>query len=455
MKTSFHSSVLFLRQRLDFADAKPQNCNRKRTMFRRFLVTGTAIVILATAVIPANAAAERFKDVPAKSWYYTAVDHAVSTGLFSGTSADTFSPGTPMTRGMFVRVLGNKAKIDPKQYPTSSFSDVNPGTWYGPYVEWAAENKIISGIGGGRFAPNQSVTREQMAVILYNYAKYADCDLTTRAGTLERFSDGSRVSTYAKRAMEWAITHKLLSGSGGRMDPQGTATRAQVAQIFYNSRNLLADTESENPIPPSPSPSPDPNTPHTSITDEVRKKLQPNQDPEMILDYVINGHQDDPSLAFDGTTAEWDPSLVTSADSGWQAMASWENEESDSRSSTAIANAIQQLLTRTASDRFCITAEEEDGCFALYYHPADKPDSQKMRQIKAALNLPGSKQYDRSIAYEATGWAGPMEWEWYGSAEGIAEKIEYYLLGLHPYTTHYYLTEPQPGVFYLLYASKD
>ena len=85
--------------------------------------------------------------------------------LFSGTSATTFAPNSPMTRGMFVTVLGNKAKIDPKDYPTSSFSDVKAGVWYAPNVEWAAQNGIVNGTGGGKFSPGKSVTREQMAVM--------------------------------------------------------------------------------------------------------------------------------------------------------------------------------------------------------------------------------------------------------------------------------------------------
>ena len=430
-------------------------------LFRRFLAAGAAVIVLSSIPFPTNAAAEKFQDVQPGKWYYTAVDYAVSEKLFSGTSATTFSPEEPMTRGMFVTVLGNKAKIDPKEYPTSSFSDVKAGVWYAPNVEWAVQNGIVNGTGGGRFSPNKSVTREQMAVILYNYAKFTNCDLTVRAGLLDQFTDGGRVSGYAKYAMEWAVTHKIINGSGGKLDPGGTATRAQVAQIFYSSRDLLANGSSGDPQPPapspspdvtpSPSPSPDPDTPRIPITDEVRAKLKPNQDPEKILDYVLHGKRDDPTFSYDGTTAEWDPSLIKSTDRAIMPAGSWENEESDSRSSSAIGNLIQQTLTRTAADRFCITAEESDGYFALYYHPADNPDSQKMREIKASLNLTRPIKYDRTLAYEGAGWAGPMSWEQYHGAEGIAEKIEYYLLELHPYTTQYYLTEPEPGVFYLLY----
>ena len=409
----------------------------------------------------AFAAAEKFTDVKPGAWYYTAVDYAVTEKLFSGTSATTFAPNSPMTRGMFVTVLGNKAKIDPKDYPTSSFSDVKAGIWYAPQVEWAAQNGIVNGTGGGKFSPDKSVTREQMAVILYNYAKFTNCDLTVRAGLLEQFPDGNKVSNYAKYPMEWAITHGIINGSGGKLDPSGTATRAQVAQIFYSSRELLANGGSENPQPPtpspspdvtpSPSPSPDPDAPRIPITDEVRAKLKPNQDPEKILDYVLHGKNDDPYFAYDGTTAKWDPTLVGQSDVAKSPMGSWENEEDEIRGSSAIGNGCVKMLTRTASDRFYITAKEEDGYFALYYHPADNPDSQKMQEIKAALNLTRPVQYDRGLCYEGAGWAGPMRWEQYSGAPGIVEKIEYYLTDMHE-AIQYYLTEPEPGVFYLLYG---
>ncbi|WP_217960039.1 S-layer homology domain-containing protein [Acutalibacter muris] len=419
----------------------------------------TLVLMVSAVTVSASAAAEKFTDVNPNKWYYAAVDYAVGEGLFSGTSAATFSPNEPMTRGMFVTVLGHKAKIDPAQYTESSFSDVKAGKWYAPFVEWAAQNGIVNGVGGGRFNPNQSVTREQMAVILYNYAKFTNCDLTTMGAVLDRFTDGHKTSRFAKYSMEWAVTHEIILGNEGKLTPQGTASRAQVAQIFYNSRELL-DNSGEAPQPPTPSPSPDvtpspspppdPDAPKIEISDEVRDKLKPNQDPEKILDYVLNGKHDDPTFSYDGTTAEWDTSLVSSDDVGVRSIGSWENVEDESRSSSAIGNGCVKFLTRTASDRFYITANDEDGCFVLYYHPAEVEDSAKMREIKALLNLPSHIKYDRSLCYEGAGWAGPISWDLYG-AQGIAEKIEYYLTDMHQ-AIQYYITEPMPGVFYLLYG---
>ena len=418
---------------------------------KKMIATLLSLVLMVfTFTLNASAAAEKFTDVKFGAWYYTAVDYAVSEGLFSGTSSSTFSPSSPMTRGMFVRVLGNKARVDPDKYQSGSFSDVQAGIWYAPFVEWAAHNGIVNGTGNGRFSPNQSVTREQMAVILYNYAKYAGCDLTTRAGLLDQFPDGSRVSGYAKYAVEWAVTHNILSGSGGRLDPKGTATRAQVAQIFYNSRELL-DGGGDTPKPPEPSPSPDPDAPKIDITDEVRAKLKPNQDPEKILEYVLNGKHDDPTFSYEGTIAKWDPSLTSSENAGRYYLGSWENVESDIRASAPVANGFIQMLARTASDRFFITAKDEDGSFCMYYHPAETADSKKMMEVKQVLNLPGSVRYDRNLCFEGAGWAGPLSWDEYGGARELAEKIEYYLTDMHT-AIQYYLTEPEPGIFYLLYG---
>lgn len=423
---------------------------------KKLIATLLVVVIMLSGVsVPALASAEKFSDVKQGAWYYTAVDYAVSEGLFSGTSASTFAPDKPMTRAMFVRVLGNKAKVNPADYPSTSFSDVKAGAWYAPYVEWAARNGIVSGTGNGRFCPNQSVTREQMATILYNYARYTGCDLLSRAGTMVRFSDSDRISSYAWHPMEWAVTHNLLGGNGGRLDPKGTATRAQVAQIFYNSRELLVNSgeEPQPPVPsPSPEPTPDPDAPRIPISDEVRAKLKPNQDPEKILDYVLNGKHDDPTFPLEGAKAVWDPAVISSENVGKTYAGCWEDSEDEMRSSLMVANIFVERLTRTGSDRFYITAEDTDGCFCLYYHPADIPDSLKMQQVRTAVDLPNSKKYDRTLLYEGAGWAGPMEWGAHNGADGIAKRIEYYLLEFHPYTTRYYLSEPEPGVFYLFYG---
>ena len=165
---------------------------------------------------------------------------------------------------------------------------------------------------------------------------------------------------------------------------------------------------------------------------------------------MLNGKHDDPTFSYDGTKAVWDPTVITSEGVARTYAGSWEDIEDEMRSSSVVANDFVQMLTRTDSDRFYITADDTLGCFCLYYHPAVKPDSDKMSSIKQALNLPSHIQYDRSLCFEGAGWAGPLRWEVYG-AQGIAEDIEYVLTDMHQ-AIQYYITEPEPGVFYLLYG---
>lgn len=151
-----------------------------------------------------------------------------------------------MTRGMFVTVLGKFAQVDPSGYAAGSFTDVTSRDYYAPYVEWAAESGLVSGVGGGKFAPGNSITREQMAIIFYKYAKTVGADTSVDADKLLSFPDWLSTSEYAQQAMAWAVTHGVLSGSDGKLVPQGTATRAQTAQIIYNAKDLLT-TQVETP----------------------------------------------------------------------------------------------------------------------------------------------------------------------------------------------------------------
>ncbi|MCI8922276.1 MAG: S-layer homology domain-containing protein [Acutalibacter sp.] len=211
-------------------------------LFRRFMAASAAALMLA-APMTAHAAAEKFTDVKPGAWYYDAVDYAASEGLFNGTGPSTFDPEGGMTRGMFVTVLANKTDgFVAGRYKESTFADVAAGQWYAPPVGWASQNKLVGGVGNGRFAPNDSVTREQIAKILYDYAQQTGNDTSADESSLQGFGDAGKVSSWARQAMAWATTHRVIKGDGGRLDPQGTATRAQVAQIFYNSRGLLTSS---------------------------------------------------------------------------------------------------------------------------------------------------------------------------------------------------------------------
>ncbi len=213
-------------------------------------ILASLIFLLACALpVTASAAtASQFTDIAPDSWYYPAVEYAASEGLFNGTSATTFSPNNSMTRGMFVTVLANKTtNFKAHQYAASSFKDVKAGQWYAPAVEWAYQNKLVDGVGNGNFAPNTTACREQLAVILYNYAKGCGIDISSTKGVLGAYTDNGMISSYARTAMEWAVTHGVMNGDNGKLNPKGTATRAQVAQIFYNCRDLFADTVLETP----------------------------------------------------------------------------------------------------------------------------------------------------------------------------------------------------------------
>lgn len=175
-----------------------------------------------------------FTDVPAGSWYYGAAAYAYNNGLFDGTSPTTFAPNAVMSRAMLVTVLWRLAGA-PAPKGVNTFSDVPGGTWYTDAVTWAAENGVVSGIGGGCFAPNSNVTREQTAVILFNYAHSCGYDVGARAD-LSAFPDAGSVSGWAQDALSWANAAGLINGTvyGGRtiLDPQGSASRAQVAMIL-------------------------------------------------------------------------------------------------------------------------------------------------------------------------------------------------------------------------------
>jgi len=183
-----------------------------------------------------------FTDVPDDAWYRKAVGYAWENSLFSGTSDTTFSPETGMTRGMFVTVLGRKTGIDTADYMRYRFLDTKLGEYYAPYVEWAAEYGIVSGTSKTSFSPNQKITREQMAAILYRYAQKTGNDTSYSEERYYSFSDTDKVSDYAKTAMMWVASQGILNGSKGKLTPKGTAARAQVAQVFFNCRNLLKST---------------------------------------------------------------------------------------------------------------------------------------------------------------------------------------------------------------------
>ena len=170
-----------------------------------------------------------FVDVPQKAWYVEAVNYAVQNGLMNGVGNDQFNPEGSMTRAMLVTVLW-RYEGEPEA-GKNTFSDVPNGQWYTKAVAWAAENGIVGGVGNNRFDPNGEITREQMATILFRYAEKKGID-TSKRGSLNIFSDEKQLSAYAKDAVQWAVAEQIINGSDGKLLPQGSATRAQVATIL-------------------------------------------------------------------------------------------------------------------------------------------------------------------------------------------------------------------------------
>lgn len=172
-----------------------------------------------------------FTDVRETDWFYDDVVFAYENGLFSGTTATTFSPYAPMTRAMLVTVL-YRLEGEPAVTGRSGFSDVTIGSYYEAAVTWAADNGIVNGTSATTFSPSENVTREQMAAILCRYAQYKQYG-TSASASLSAFSDAAAVSNYAKVPLSWAVAEKLVNGTDGKLLPRASATRAQVAAILH------------------------------------------------------------------------------------------------------------------------------------------------------------------------------------------------------------------------------
>ena len=200
-----------------------------KTGGKRFLELTTTHLSTFVA-LPVEVVDMPFTDVKEEDWFYGAVVYAYQNGILTGTGETTFSPNGPMTRSMLVTALW-RLEGEPEASGASGFPDVKPDAWYAEAVDWASQTGLVSGTGAG-FDPEGSVTREQIASILYRYAKLKGWDVSKTA-SLQDFADGADTSAWATRAMEWAYAEKLITGKdGNRLDPQGQATRAEVAAIL-------------------------------------------------------------------------------------------------------------------------------------------------------------------------------------------------------------------------------
>ena len=174
----------------------------------------------------------KFNDVSANDWFASAVDYVTGKGMMNGTADNTFSPKANTTRGMVVTVL-YRLENQPST-SAASFTDVASGAYYANAVAWANANGIVSGYGSGKFGPNDQVTREQLAAILYRYAQYKKYDVSVGEDTnILSYDDAQSISSYAIPAIQWACGAGVVTGkSGSKLDPKGNATRAEVAAML-------------------------------------------------------------------------------------------------------------------------------------------------------------------------------------------------------------------------------
>ena len=179
-----------------------------------------------------NTGANPFTDVSEKDWFYGDVMFVYENGLMLGTSKTLFSPHGTATRGMMATILW-RMEGSPAPKGKNSFTDVEAGKWYADAITWTAENSIFAGYSKDKFGPDDPITREQLAAIFYRYADYKGYDLTVK-GNLDKFKDADKITDYAKTAMQWAVGSGLVKGkSGNLLDPQGTATRAEIAAMLH------------------------------------------------------------------------------------------------------------------------------------------------------------------------------------------------------------------------------
>ena len=194
-----------------------------------FVMPSSKVTVKATFVAE-EPSGMPFTDVASGAWYYDAVSFVYKRGLMAGTGDNLFSPNVTTSRGMIVTIL---YRLDGSPSASSAgFTDVASGQWYTDAVNWAAANDIVAGYGNGLFGPNDTVTREQMAVILYRYAQYKGYD-TSASNSLNGYTDVGGVSSWALTAMQWANAEGLINGtSSTTLSPTSGATRAEVAQIL-------------------------------------------------------------------------------------------------------------------------------------------------------------------------------------------------------------------------------
>ena len=184
---------------------------------------------------------ETFEDVKPEDWYYEEVKYVYDNGLMNGTTSNTFQPTMETSRGMVVTILFRQ-EGEPSAKPCS-FTDIQSGQWYTDAVNWAAENKIVKGYDDGTYRPNQAITRQELAAIIYRYSEYKGYDTSARKN-LGAFPDGNTTHEWAIENVQWAVAEGLISGKGsGMLEPLADASRAEVATVLARYCTNLMDAE--------------------------------------------------------------------------------------------------------------------------------------------------------------------------------------------------------------------
>lgn len=234
------------------------------------------ISILCAATLTCSAGAASmpdFSDVRPADWYHDAVSYVCKNGLMNGTSNTTFSPNATTSRGMIVTILYRLAGSPdmPESNWGYPYADVDAAAYYSTPVYWARMNDLVTGYSDTQFGPDDAITREQMAAILYRYAENLELDTDTDfiPDKYYDFPDYKTVSRYAANAMSWCVNKGIANGSNGKLNPQGTATRAEVATILMNAEGILNKNEPTDPDTPiSPDEQPAPDNADSEVTDD-------------------------------------------------------------------------------------------------------------------------------------------------------------------------------------------
>lgn len=210
---------------------------------KRILSLLLCAVMLVCALPAALAADIVFEDVPEGTYYTEAVKYTYEAGLFKGLTETTFGPFVEISRAMFVTVLGRFTGVEEDREAETEFTDTRAGSYYIGYVKWAYDNGIVNGIGNGLFAPDASITRQDMCVILRRYCNYMGIELTESVDEIS-FTDEADISGYAKEAVKALQRAGIVNGVGSAFDPKGTSNRAQAATVLMRLA-MLAESQKD------------------------------------------------------------------------------------------------------------------------------------------------------------------------------------------------------------------